>query len=382
MYCIAPFSSLVVDTKTLKPCCAIQDVGEDNRVIINPALSITENFIKSNKRLQELFLSDDPDKYKDCVNCTQVKPPSQNVMHNNMADENIDYIATPTLTSLHLKASNFCNLACRICNPMSSNLIAKEQGDLGTGNKKYEYSAINENTPALVSSIIDQLPKLKMLWLSGGEPLINPENWQILQAAYDNGHSKNISLHINTNGTFMLSDEQIDIFNSFKKVELHVSLDGVDEVGEYIRTNLKVDKWIENVRRYKEKLSADTTSIGLVYSVSVFNITRIRSILKLAETLDIMPVCNYVHSPEVLSIKNMNDKSKEYVNKLYASDLGSGSEIDKIVHYMNLPREIDPIYVSKFIDNMDNNVIKKGLYNNYKPFKEVDTFWYYMLKIS
>jgi len=377
MYCIAPFSSLVVDTKTLKPCCAIQDADENNRVITNPALSITENFIKSNKKIQELFLSDNPNKYKDCINCTQVKPPSQNVMHNKMADKTIDYITTPTLTSLHLKASNFCNLACRICNPYSSNLMAKEQGDPGTGNKKYEHSSINENTPLLVNSIIDQLPKLKMLWLSGGEPLINSENWQILQAAYDNGHSKNITLHINTNGTFMPSDKQIDIFNSFKHVELHVSLDGVGEVGEYIRTNLKVDTWIENVKRYKEKLSAE---IGLVYSVSVFNITRLNSIMDLADRLGIFSVCNYVHAPQVLCIKHMNDKCKEYVNKIYSDT--EYTEIKKIVHYMNLPREIDAIDIPNYIDSLDDNVIEKGLYNNYKPFREVDTFWYNMLKES
>ena len=378
MYCIAPFSSLVVNTNTLNPCCAIND---SVKVIVDTKSSITTNFIKSNKRLQELFLSDDPKKYKECINCTQVKPPSQNVMHNNMADKNIDYIATPTLTSLHLKASNFCNLACRMCNAYSSNLIAKEQGLPGEGDKKYEYSAINENTTLLVSSIIDQLPKLKMLWLSGGEPLINSENWQILQAAYDNGHSKNISLHINTNGTFMLSDKQINIFNSFKHVELHVSLDGVDEVGEYIRTNLKVATWIENVKRYKEKLSSNSTEIALVYSVSVFNITRLQGILKLAETLDIKIICNYVHNPVALCIKNMNDKSKEYVNILYSKyfELTWSTAFDQVLHFMNLPREIDSEYVPKYIDSVDNNVIKKGLYNNYKPFREVDAFWYNML---
>ena len=188
-------------------------------------------------------------------------------------------------------------------------------------------------------------------------------------------------MHINTNGTFNLSDKQIKIFNSFKNVELHVSLDGVDEVGEYIRTNLKVDTWIENVKRYKEKLSPNTTEIGLVFSVSVFNITRLHSIIKLSETLEIKAICNYVHYPEVLCIKNMNDKSKEYVNKLYNDN--SQSVINNIVHYMNLPREVeDAVDVTNYIDRLDNNAIEKGLYNNYKPFREVDTFWYNMLKGS
>jgi organic radical activating enzyme len=381
MYCIAPFSSLVVNGNgSLNPCCAIDHYVSAK---LQPESSITENFLRSNKNIQELFLSDDPNKYdKHCRNCTLVKPPSQNVMHNNMADKNIDYIATPTLTSLHLRASNFCNLACRMCNSTSSNLIAKERGELGNANKKYEFSAINETTPAIVSSIIDQLPKLKMLWLSGGEPLINPENWQILQAAYDNGYSKNISLHINTNGTFMLNDEQINIFNSFKHVELHVSLDGVDEVGEYIRTNLKVSTWIENVKRYKEKLSPDTTVIGLVYSVSVFNITRLRGILKLVKDLKIFTVCNYVNNPKELSIRNMNDKSKEYVTTLYGEDQDAGTNLDisKVIHYMNLPKEINSSDITMYIDSLDDNVIEKGLYNNYKPFREVDTFWYNMLK--
>lgn len=380
MYCIAPFSSLVVNGDGSQfPCCAVARYRND---AVDTNKSITENFLIANKELQKLFLSDAPfeEKYKYCKSCTQVKPPSQNVLHNAAADKNIDYVKEPTLTSLHLRASNFCNLACRMCNSSSSNLIAKERGELGNGNKKYEYSTINENTTSLVSSIIDQIPKLKMLWLSGGEPLINPENWKILQAAYDTGYSKDMSLQVNTNGTFMLSDEQIDIFNSFKHVELHVSLDGVDEVGEYIRTNLKVATWIENVKRYKEKLSPDTTAIGLVFSVSVFNITRLHAILKLADTLELFAVCNYVHFPQVLCIKNMNDKCKEYVNDLYSNV--EYAEITKVVHYMNLPREIDAVDVTNYVDSLDNNVIEKGLYNNYKPFREVDTFWYNMLKGS
>lgn len=384
MYCIAPFSSLVIySSGQLSPCCAYDQLDEP-MVKLNPGLTMEENFNRANSKIRDRFLSDLPDeqKYKHCRLCTSMPQPAQNDLHNSAADPNIDYIKTPTLTSLHLKVSNLCNLACRTCSPGCSNLIAKEFDVAGNGIKKYEISSINSNTSSMVASLQQITKNLRMIWISGGEPFINNEVWQVLDYAYKNNFSQNIELHVNTNGTVNLNAERINILNSFKKVELHFSMDSADpELAAYIRTNVDLHQWKENILAYKKNLNSNV-SMGLVYTVSVLNIHKLPDLFKMGEELGLYNIFNSVSYPVNLNIYYMNTRAKNYINDLYKEYAQTSPQIDGILTYMNSSGVRDhneKISVVEWIDNMDNNAIKKGLYKNYKPFKEVDPFWYSML---
>ena len=140
--CVAPFSSLVImPTGQLFPCCAWNN---SPKLVANldKDKTINSNFNTTNTAIRDVFLKNKNVPIKNCSDCISIS--KQNELHNLESNPNIDYLTTPTLTNLHLKISNLCNLACRTCDPYSSSLLAKEHNkfiEIKDNKKKYEQSS-------------------------------------------------------------------------------------------------------------------------------------------------------------------------------------------------------------------------------------------------
>lgn len=387
LHCVAPFSSLVLLLPNeSRPCCNwIMDERFPIDSRVNSNESITELFEKSNSKVRNLFLKKEHTEYKICKKCFEGGQ-TQYISHNQAAkDINHDFIANPLLTNLHIQASNFCNLACRMCSPYNSNLLAKEKGKsskndpIFNSEKKFEIKNLSSNT-VLFESILTQLEFVNMLWFSGGEPLINKEVWSILEYATEKGYSDKISLKFNTNATLPLTQEKYKILQAFKKVEMDVSMDGVGAVAEYIRTNLKFDEWVENFKNYR-KLFSDLT---LAHTLTVFNIHLYDDFLDYFYNEDLKIATNFAYWPNELSAASLNVKAKEFViekyqKSKYKDDYGVLSIIDFL--NKNQQRTTQPMIIADYIENQDANAIKQNLYKNYKPYREIQPEWFEYLKL-
>lgn len=385
--CIAPFSSLYIpNLQNSKPCCIIK--GHNDKKI-DLYKSLDWNFNHINQTVREEFLSFENDfgKYKDCDACyiplDTENASSQMDMHNSEMVEGINYINNPTITNLHLKFSNLCNLACRMCDPFSSNLLFKDSNYKTYSipiESKVDSNYVIQNIPkdtVLYKSIIDNLQKLNRLWFSGGETLLHDEVWEILRHLYDIGHSKNVTLQLNTNGTVKLTEEEIAILKSFKRLILHISIDGVGQLAEYIRTNLNWNSWSENYKIYHENFKKNDNDFCLVVTISTFNIHRLLEIHDyFNKTLRYNINYNFVYGPlEEVTAFNINQKAKNYLLNLY-KDSFIYSRIENFLK--NEPR-INSSTVTELIDSRDRYNIENKIYKNYKAFKDVEPEWYNIL---
>lgn len=401
VHCVAPFSSLLLLTNIAQACCNWQ---ADQRLTQGPFIdrnkTINEIFNGTNGKIRDLFLNGKFKNYKICNKCFEPHQ-HQYKIHNMYAQENAnhDYITNPLLTSLHIQPSNLCNLACRFCSPNNSNLLAAEKvlsgydqdvwtTDQGDSVKKYEIKKIAVGTP-LFDSIIQQVQHLNYLWFSGGEPLINPEVWVILKHAVSHGYSKNISLKFNTNGTVSLTNDEIEILKSFKHLDIDMSLDGVGELGEYIRTNLKFDKWVENYKIYKREFQFATNYIGIVYTLTVYNVHKVvefyRAISGVLSSYNMLPKIhiNHLHYPAELCISNLPDPAKKYIIEKYEFEKNSiyykRCRLADIIEFMSTTRN-PRLNIEEFIENKDKLAIKSGLHKNYKSYKDIEPEWFELLK--
>ena len=372
--CAAPFSSLFISKTTAKTCCALS-YDPDSEIDIKD--SITDIFNSANKDIRENFKQigfNLENIYHGCVNCNARKDLLQRIHYNEFTDNDIDYISNPTLTYLHIDFSNICNLACRICNGKSSNLLIDESNLLDENNKNDIRKIITFDSP-LYKSIVENLSNIRYLRFSGGEPLLHEEVWTLIETAYKLGYTKNIDFKVNTNGTIKLSKERIEILKSFKGTHLDISMDGIEKHAEYIRTNVVWDRWLVNLLEYqKEFKPCSNIDFSIVCTISVYNVHIYDRIKKFFNNLDIAVNTNMLFGPEKLCSYNINQHAKDYLNELYKD------KFPELLHFVNFENKIDTQEVIEYIDKKDNHVLENNLYKNYRAFRDVDPEWYAMLK--
>ena len=384
--CVAPFSSLFVNNAGQGyPCCVYNN--EKNKLIdLDQTVISNFNNINSSSRIDFLDYQRNFDLYKDCHGCTSLDRNSftQKTSQNLRAKSTIDYIKTPTLTSLHLKFSNLCNFACRMCDPYSSNLLADDLRYSGPG-----YDSLRKNNKAVIKyinkesvfykSIFDCLPNLNHLWFSGGETLLQEEVWEILNYLATSGYSKNIELQLNTNGSIKLNQQELKVLDSFGNLNLQISIDGIGKLAEYIRTNLVWEKWIANFDEYKDKLGHHS-GFSVSIAISTFNIHKIKEIADFFELEKKVPVhFNFVVGPIDSTVGyNISEKAKQHLIEIYTTTRYHRK--DEIFSFIRNHPKINVNFLTDLIDARDNYLIERNIYKNFRPFRDVEPEWYNILK--
>lgn len=155
--------------------------------------------------------------------------------------------------------SNICDLKCKMCNQESSSRHEQQQRE----QDNIQGPTINQQRADFSKKIL--LPEMKNsidngslthLYWAGGEPLLMDEHWEIIQYAVDKNRAQEINLYYNTNlNQWHLVEERfIKLASQFRSVSLDFSIDGVEQIGSYIREGLNWERFEKNVSRI-EKLS-------------------------------------------------------------------------------------------------------------------------------
>ncbi len=143
----------------------------------------------------------------------------------------------PKIKYLDFSLSNLCNLKCRMCTPHASYRLKAEFDRLGF---KYNtaYAERAQKGWVLEKPVINLLqailPDVEEFLITGGEPFISRLHLEILEFAKALGVSRRIHLRYHTNVT-ALPRRLLELWNDFKSIEVHTSLEGYAEVNDFIR---------------------------------------------------------------------------------------------------------------------------------------------------
>lgn len=165
-----------------------------------------------------------------------------------------------------VRPSNVCNLQCRMCNPRSSNLIAREYKRIGLINEIEEQEFSNFD-------FID-LDNLKKLYVAGGEPTAMPEFYEFIDRCIDNQQT-NFEFLVNTNAVKLNSKFKQQL-EKFSNLQFIISIDGYQQVNDYIRWLSEWNTIIENskyLKDHRHTISFNTT-------VSIYNVADLYNLLK------------------------------------------------------------------------------------------------------
>ena len=296
-FCSHLFTALSFDQRgQVRVCCNNYEVPKDEDG--NP-ISITDkdfSMVKSlnsdvHTRIRKNILADKQD--PGCIRCWQTEDNGAesyrtiwnntlaNGFHKDIMVESMDddgYVRDPYVTFLDFTMGNKCNLICRMCNIDNSNLWEKES--------KLLYNE-DFNIPTRNVSVDDRFLSddfftknflyLKQVNFLGGEPLIIKEHSDFLRQCIKHNIAKNITLFYTTNLT-VVKDELFDLWSEFKHIYLGVSIDGYNEVDDYIRYPSKWDKIEQNIKKvakWKKKLSMDLQIHATFQVLNVLNYDKL-----------------------------------------------------------------------------------------------------------
>lgn len=161
-----------------------------------------------------------------------------------------------------------CNNACRSCNEITSTAWFKDayQFDRDAGyDKSYKiwlqkykpHTTIYKNN-TLLEQTFDEWQENLIFWdIYGGEPLMIPLFYKIMQSSIAAGAAKNQMLGIHTNAT-IYDPDLVKYFREFQEVSFAVSIDGVGRKNDYLRWGSRweevlvvADKYVADMTPYK-----------------------------------------------------------------------------------------------------------------------------------
>ena len=149
-----------------------------------------------------------------------------------------------------VKPGNLCNVACRSCNADTSSAWYKDAYALHEQKETYKdwlkfygpHKKTYNNNQSLEQTL-DKWQKNIIIWdLYGGEPLLIPLTYRILNSAIENGSTENKIIGIHTNGT-IYDNKLVDILKNFKKVNFSYSIDAIGNKNDYIRKNSRLENY-------------------------------------------------------------------------------------------------------------------------------------------
>lgn len=231
---------------------------------------------------------------------------------------------------LDVRPSKLCNLKCRSCNSLWSTEIEKEvlanpeiqkwsHWDMVTTSENALKKARQINWEDPNFDVISNLDfsKVFRLKMSGGETLIDPRVFKIIDKIVSNGYAKDMRLHFITNCTSMPSRiyEQLE---QFKEVSFNISVDGVGKTDEFLRDGTKWDKKQEVFDKIFTLKSLKWAGIMHVFQpVSAFQVkTNVKWFLegyRKYKKNHIGVTFNPIVDPWYLSVSWLDDDHKEYV---------------------------------------------------------------------
>jgi hypothetical protein len=188
----------------------------------------------------------------------------------------------PKVSYVDFSLSNNCNLQCRMCGPTASFPLQKEFDALGEDYPREWAQAARTswNFEGSLGRIVrDVVPNLTEMLTTGGEPFLSLQHIKILETCISHGRAGEITLRYHSNLT-VLPDRIVDLWRFFKKIEIHVSLEGVDEMNDYVRYPAKWAKIQENLGRLQQ------LEEHIPLSVEIHTCLQALSWLRTAELID------------------------------------------------------------------------------------------------
>lgn len=259
----------------------------------------------------------------------------------NIVDSTADDGSLPVnIPYFDLRLGNLCQLKCIMCSPHDSSSWIKEwklqypkyktielKQDQGW-DSSFDYTWYKKGS--FLHSMREQSHSIKELYFAGGEPLLIPEHYKILEFMVSTGSSKNCVLRYNSNG-LEISDHLLDLWNQFKQVKFNFSVDAVGEKNHYIRYPSTWDSVVQNLHKLDN--TPDHIIVNIACAVQVLNVMYLPELVKWKQSQNFKKInkdngagligLHLVYLPSYLNIRVLPKSIKDKVTNTLVEFISS-----------------------------------------------------------
>jgi sulfatase maturation enzyme AslB (radical SAM superfamily) len=206
--------------------------------------------------------------------------------------------------------SNLCNFKCRTCGDMLSSAWESEQkqnnmvdwanpknnwmrNDIRTEITHFQDSQIE----AEFSRAVEAHSVEEIYWV-GGEPLMYEQHWRYMKRIIELRDGGNLYARYNTNLSrvnYGGSNLYRDILQNIRDWQICASLDGTGQTGEYIRTGLHYESFLDNFRKGL-KIATNPRQMRLDFTLTLPGMTEVDNMNSLADKLGVELLAKVVFS--------------------------------------------------------------------------------------
>jgi radical SAM protein with 4Fe4S-binding SPASM domain len=282
--CVLPWIHMYVNSQGKAGTCCEFDEKYPLGSIKDTPLSDIENNEEMRAVRRQMLSGQRPNSCSACWVKEDLNLPSSRLGHNQTFKKYLP-LTKQTLEDgtfndfklkyLDFRASNVCNLKCRMCSGKFSSSIAAEEKELYDFNYYVELKLDATEISDTLSYVEKNINHLDQIYFAGGEPLIMKEHYQILDLLVKYKKT-NIKINYNTNLTKLVYKKKnvIDYWKQFSNITVGASIDLLGPQAEYVRNGTNYNTLEENYIKIKDIVDFNITSI--VHMLNIFNLPKLQ----------------------------------------------------------------------------------------------------------
>ena len=227
-----------------------------------------------------------------------------------------DGSTTMAPVSWDYRFSNLCNFKCRTCGDMLSSSWESEQRQhnmVDTTNSKNNWMVpeIRQQITKFQDTQIEaefsravEAHSVEEIYWVGGEPLMYEQHWRYMQRIIELGDGVKLYARYNTNLSriaYRGIDLYRDILSNIRDWQICASLDGTGHTGEYIRTGLHYESFLDNFRQGL-KIATNPRQMRLDFTLTLPGMTEVDAMNTLANKLGVELLAKVIFSftPDII----------------------------------------------------------------------------------
>lgn len=228
----------------------------------------------------------------------------------------VDGFTTMKPVSWDYRFSNLCNFKCRMCGDMLSSAWESEQRqhdmiDWSNPKNNWMIPEVKEQIENFQDTQVEQEfaqavneHRVEEVYWVGGEPLMYEQHWKYMKQIIDLGDGLRVYARYNTNlsridykGINLYSD----ILSKLRDWQICASLDGTGKIGEYIRTGLDYNQWVDNFSK-GIAIQTNARQMRIDFTLTLPGMFEVTNIQELAENFKVGILAKVVFSfsPDII----------------------------------------------------------------------------------
>ncbi len=223
------------------------------------------------------------------------------------------------VVSFDYRFTNLCNFMCRMCGSnLSSSWETEERKYIKDFETRRPWASkeVKRATAEFVANMAEpefeeaiQDKRIREVYWVGGEPLMYHQHWKFMKMIVDSGQAGNVYARYNTNLSRLVFNKINlfdDILSKFSAWEVCASIDGTNEIGEYIRSGLVWKKFEENFEHGMKFQNGRNKRLNLDFTITTPGLFEVENMFELSLKHDVTIITKqtFAFSPEVfMSVK-------------------------------------------------------------------------------